>query len=276
MPPRGKGPTMLRDAFFKGLRDQRRSLLIWVAAVAVYVVMMCSLFPSIREGAADMQGYIESMPEAFRRAFMGESTDFGNAVTYLNGELFSLMTPLFVMIFGIALAAAQIAGEEENGTLSLLLAFPVSRARLLFQKYGVLVAGTVVLCGAHLVTMLLANAAIGLDVAVSDLVGAHASLFLLALAVATVAFAVGAATGRRGLTIAVGAGLGIVSYLLNVVAQLVESLGWLKKLSVFYYYGGAEPLRLGFRPAYAAVLLAVAAGALLVAWLAFERRDVRV
>ena len=62
-------------------------------------------------------------------------------MTYLNGELFSFMTPLFVMIFAIGLAAAQIAGEEENGTLSLLLAYPVSRDRLLAQKYGVLVDG---------------------------------------------------------------------------------------------------------------------------------------
>jgi ABC-2 type transport system permease protein len=258
---------MLRDAYFKGLRDQRRSLLIWIASVVGYVVMMCSLFPSIRESSADMQDYIESMPEAFREAFMGESTDFGNAVTYLNGELFSFMTPLFVMIFAIALAAAQIAGEEENGTFSLLLAYPVSRTRLLAQKYGVLVTGAFALC---------ADAAIGLDLPMDDLIGAHVSLLLLGLAVGTVAFAIGAATGRRGLTIAVGSAAGIVAYLINIVAKLVADLAWLEKLSLFYYYGGAEPLRLGFRPAYAAVLLAVIVGAALVAWLTFERRDVRV
>jgi ABC-2 type transport system permease protein len=267
---------MLRDAFFKGLRDQRRSLLIWMASVAGYVLMMCSLFPNIRKSAADMQDYIESMPEAFRKAFMGESTDFGNAVTYLNGELFSFMTPLFVMIFAIGLAAAQIAGEEENGTLSLLLAYPLSRTRLLAQKYAVLVTGTAVLCGVHLATMLIANAAIGLDMPAGDLIGAHVSLLLLGLAVATVAFATGAAAGKRGLTIAVGAAFGIVAYLLNIVAQLVEGLFWMRRLSLFYYYGGAEPLRLGLRPAYAAVLLAVSVAAAVVAWLSFARRDVHV
>jgi len=267
---------MLRDAFFKGLRDQRRALLIWAGSVVAYVLMMCSLFPSIRKSAGDMQDYIESMPEAFRKAFMGQSTDFGNAVTYLNGELFSFMTPLFVVIFGIAVAGAQIAGEEENGTLSLLLAYPVSRSRLLLQKYAVLVTGTVVLCGAHLAAMLVADVSIGLDMPTGDVVGAHVMLLLLALAVATVAFAVGAATGKRGLTIAVGAAVGTVAYLLNIVAQLVESLLWLQKLSLFYYYGGAEPLRLGLRPAYAAVLLLVIVTAGVAAWLTFERRDVHV
>lgn len=267
---------MLRDAFFKGLRDQRRALLIWAAAVAGYVVMMCSLFPSIRKSAADMRDYIESMPEAFRKAFMGQSADLGDAVTYLDAELFSFMTPLFVVIFGIALAAAQIAGEEENGTLSLLLAHPVSRTRLLLQKYAVLVTGAAVLCGAHLAAMLLADASIDLDMPTGDVVGAHVMLLLLALAVATVAFAVGAATGRRGLTIAVGAAVGIVAYLLNIVAQLVVSLSWLRRLSLFYYYGGAEPLRLGLQPAYAAVLILVILAAGVAAWQAFERRDVHV
>ena len=152
----------------------------------------------------------------------------------------------------------------------------MSRTRLLFQKLAVLVTGTVVLCGAHLVAMLVANVTIGLDLPTGDLIGAHVMLLLLALAVGTVAFAVGAATGKRGLTIGVGAAVGIVAYLLNVVAQLVESMLWLQKLSLFYYYGGAEPLRLGLRPAYAAVLLAVTVAAAVVAWLAFERRDVHV
>lgn len=267
---------MFRDVFFKGLRDQRRSLLIWIASVVAYVLMMSSLFPSIRRSSADMKAYIESMPETFRRAFMGESTDFGSAVTYLNGELFSFMTPLFVMIFAIGLAAAQIAGEEENGTLSLLLAHPVSRTRLLLQKYAVLVTGTAALCGAHLAAMAAGDVAVGMDLPAGGLIGAHVSLLLLGLAVATVTFATGAATGRRGLTIAVGAAVGVVAYLLNIIAAMVESLSWLRRLSLFYYYGGAEPLRVGLRPAYAAVLLAVIVGAAAVAWLRFERRDVHV
>jgi ABC-2 type transport system permease protein len=267
---------MLRDAFFKGLRDQRRSLLIWVACVAGYVIMMSFVFPSVRESAAGMEDYVKNMPEALRRAFMGESTDFASATTYFNSELFAFMSPLFVMIFGIGLAAGQIAGEEENGTLSLLLAYPVSRSRLLLQKLGVLVVGTVVLCGAHLAAMALGDALVGLDLPSGGMLGAHVSLLLLGLAVSTVAFAAGAATGRRGLTVAVGAAVGVVAYLLHVVSPMVESLAWMRKLSLFYYYGGAEPLRLGLRPGYAAVLLAVIVAAAAVAWLTFVRRDVRV
>ena len=102
------------------------------------------------------------------------------------------------------------------------------------------------------------------------------SLGLLVAAVATVAFAAGAATGRRGIAITAGAGLGAVSYLLNVLAPLTERFELLRYVSVFYYYGGTEPLRVGLQAGYVAVLLGVTVAAALVAFVAFERRDVHV
>ena len=267
---------MLRDAFFKGLRDQRRALLFWSLALAAYALSMCFLFPSIRESAVDMQGYIESMPEAFRSAFMGESTDFSRADTFLNAELFSFMSPILLLVFAIGLAAAQVAGEEESGSLSLLLAYPVSRRKLLAQKLGVLLVGIAALTAVHLGALVVGELAVDMGLAAGQLVDGHVNLGLLVAAVAAVAFAAGAATGRRSVAITAGAGLAAVSYLMNVIAPLVERLEPLRYASLFYYYGGAEPLRVGLRPAYLAVLLGVTAAAALVAFVAFERRDVRV
>ena len=267
---------MLRDAFLKGLRDQRRALLFWSLAIAAYALLMAFLFPSIRESAVDMQSSIESMPEALRNAFMGESTDFSQPETFLDAELFSLMTPLLLLVFAIGLAAAQIAGEEEGGSLSLLLAYPVSRTRLLAQKLGVLLTGILVVTGVHLGALALGSAAVDMGLGAGELVGAHVSLGLLVASVAAVAFAVGAGTGRRALAITAGTALAAVAYLLNVLAPLIQRLEPLRYASLFYYYGGAEPMRLGLRPAHAAVLLGVTVVAVIVAFATFARRDVHV
>ncbi len=267
---------MLRDAFFKGLRDQRRALLFWALALGAYALLMCFFFPTVRESAADLKGYIESMPEGFRQAFMGDATDFSSPATFLNAELFSLMSPLLLLVFGIGLAAAQIAGEEENGSLSLLLAYPVSRRRLLAQKLGVLFTGIALLAGVHLGALAAGSVAVDMGLGAGQLIEANVSLGLLVASIATVAFAAGAATGRRGIAITAGAGLGAVSYLLNVLAPLTERFEPLRYVSVFYYYGGTEPLRVGLQAGYVAVLLGVTAAAALVAFVAFERRDVRV
>lgn len=267
---------MLRDAFFKGLRDQRRALLFWSLALAAYALLLAFLFPSIRESAVDMEGYIESMPEAVRNAFMGESTDFSQPMTFLDAELFSLMTPLLLLVFAIGLAAAQIAGEEEGGSLSLLLAYPVSRTRLVAQKLGVLFTGIAVVTAVHLGALTLGSLATDMELTAAQLIEAHVNLGLLVAAVATVAFAAGAATGRRALAVTAGAGLAAVAYLLNVLAPLIERLEPLRYASLFYYYGGAEPMRLGVRPAHAMALLGVTAVAVVVAFVTFKRRDVSV
>ena len=61
----GRGrTTMLRDPFFKGLRDQLRPLAMWSAGVAFYVALLISIYPSIRKSAGAIQEYVKNMPEA--------------------------------------------------------------------------------------------------------------------------------------------------------------------------------------------------------------------
>ena len=108
------------------------------------------------------------------------------------------------------------------------------------------------------------------------LLGAHVALFLLALSLGTLSLTVGAATGRHGAAVGVSTIVAAAAYLVNALAPLSHTLKPLQKLSLFYYYGGAQPLSIGVRPVYAGLLLAVTAVLAAVAFLAFERRDVRV
>lgn len=57
---------------------------------------------------------------------------------------------------------------------------------------------------------------------------------------------------------------------------MVEGLTPYLKLSPFYYYISAEPLRNGLDLGHAAVLIGITAVLLAVALLAFERRDLAV
>ena len=66
------------------------------------------------------------------------------------------------------------------------------------------------------------------------------------------------------------------SYLLKALAPLNETVAPLQKASLFYYYGGTQPLRSGVDAGSAAVLLAVTAAAFAVAVVTFARRDIHV
>jgi ABC-2 type transport system permease protein len=85
----------------------------------------------------------------------------------------------------------------------------------------------------------------------------------------------GAGTGRRGLAGGVAAGVGLLGWLINGFAPLVDALDWLKYLSPFYYYAGHDPLTQGIDTVDLVVLAAIAAALTAVAAVGFERRDLR-
>jgi ABC-2 type transport system permease protein len=57
---------------------------------------------------------------------------------------------------------------------------------------------------------------------------------------------------------------------------VVEVLEPYRRLSPFYYFIGADPLKNGLNPGHAAVLIGLTVVFLVVALFAFERRDLAV
>jgi ABC-2 type transport system permease protein len=266
---------MLRDPFRKGLRDQLRPLLMWAAGVAFYVALLISIYPSIRRSAGAINEYVQNMPEAVRAAFMG-SSDFTSPVGYVNVELLSWLAPIVLIAFAVAVAARSLAGEEESGTLSLVLTNAVGRRRLVLQKYAAMVVVVVALGGVFWLSLTVATAIAGTPVGAGELAEAFLRLTLLGLAIGSVTFAVGGGTGRRQYGIAAGAGVGVLMYLLNTLAVMNESIRPFRYLSLFHYAGGAAPLGKALDAGGLVVLVATSAVMLVAALVLFERRDVRV
>jgi len=267
---------VLRDAFFKGVRDLRRSFLYWAVGIAFMIILFCLFYPTVRDSAASVQKLIDSLPAAFKNVFIGQGVSFTSPKGYIDGRILSFMSPLLFLVFAVGLGARQIAGEEEAGTLSLLLSYPMSRRRLLAQKAAVLVVAIAALTVAHFGALVIGVTLEHMNPGYGALLGANVDLFLLALSLGTLSLTVGAATGRHGAAVGVSTIVAAAAYLVNALAPLSHTLKPLQKLSLFYYYGGAQPLSIGVRPVYAGLLLAVTAVLAAVAFLAFERRDVRV
>jgi ABC-2 type transport system permease protein len=256
--------------FRKTLADQRRALTGWALGMAALVLLYASFYPSIK-GNASLNQYFDSLPDTVRN--MIGCIDFSSPTCYLQSEIFSIMGPLLLMILAIGAGARGIAGEEERGTLDLLLANPIPRRRLLLEKFWAMVVAT----GGVGVVMWLAVALFGplfgLRINLANLGEAVLSAVLLAIGFGAGALAMGAWQGKRGLAIAVVASVGVVTYLFNVLAPSVDALRSMQKLSPFYYYIGNDPLRNGLDPIHALVLVVLTAVLLGLALLAFERRD---
>ena len=215
---------MLRNVALKSLRDIRRGFLWWSLGLIGFVSLIVSVYPTVHSNPS-LNKLAQDYPEALQ-AFIafGGAVDYSSAAGYLGIELFSLMVPLLLLVAAIGTGAGAIAGEEERGTLELLLANPVSRTRVVLEKA---VALGLELAGLGLVLWLalwVGAVATGMDISVGHLAAATLSAVLLALAYGAIAILLGAATGRRALAIGVTAAAGVAAYLVNGLAPLVHAL----------------------------------------------------
>ena len=264
----------MRSVFVKSMRDLRRSLLWWSIGLVGMVAMMTAVYPSIRDNP-ELNRLVEEYPEALK-AFIafGGSIDYASGAGYLGIELFSFMVPLLFVIAAVASGAAAIAGEEERGTLDLLLSQPVTRravgAAKILSAAAEIVALTIVLWLALWAGVLVFD----MGVPASNLLAASLTAGALGLTFGAIAFLLGAATGRRALSIGTTAALAVAAYLVNALAALVSGLGQLQKASPFYHYGIGDPLREGISVGHFATLVAIAIVSAAAGIVLFERRDV--
>ena len=135
---------MLNNVYLKTLRDMRRSMFWWVAGMFVFTLWFVTIFPSIQESNVDFQAYIDSFPESFRAMFGIDQVDFTTLEGYLSMELFSMFYPVLVLAFAVSYGAGLLGGEEESGTLELLLATPTPRWHVMLSKFAALVTFTVI------------------------------------------------------------------------------------------------------------------------------------
>lgn len=264
---------MLRDVTLKTLFDQRRSLTAWLVSVVLLVGMYAAIWPSVRDQPS-MKDFLDQMPDTFRALFAAAGADMSTPTGYVQVELLSFMAPLVVLLYAVVAGAGAVAGEEDRHTLDLLLANPISRSRIVWQKLAAMALGVTLLVTTTGLALLLEGAPAGLRLPAGRVAAAMLHLGLLGLVFGSLALAVGAATGHAALSRALPVVVAVVAYVVNGLGGVVSWLAPVQKISPFYQYLGHDPLRTGV--SWPAVVVAVGTVLALaaVAHVAFDRRDV--
>ncbi|MVU78381.1 ABC transporter permease subunit [Nocardia sp. ET3-3] len=262
---------MFATVYRKCLRDQRRGLLGWSIGIVALVLLESALWPSI-SNISGLKQLLESYPESLRKLFAID--EFTSGTGFLNTELYSMMLPILFLVFAISRGARAIAGEEESGTLEVLLITRVTPVRLLLEQSAVLITGLTVLGTVLFATVVACSAVFGMHVGLGAAATGSVAMIALAAPFGGLALAVGAATGRRLVALATASVAAVGAYVLYAASKIVESVRPWGPWSPFQQALADGPMGAGLRLGY--LWLGMVAAAFVVAALAvFDRRDIR-
>jgi ABC-2 type transport system permease protein len=250
-----------------------RMLVLWMGLVTVLYAGGITLFyPTILKNAAEFEKLLQIYPKELMATF-GIEGSLGDQGTFFNSYVFQFLWPLVAAIAAILLAT-RVAADADRGFLDLPLATPLPRLRYLAAS----IAGQVIAIAAISATMI--GSILVVDLVIEPnletgrliLSGVHALAFGLAIAgVTTFLAVVFLDRGRAG---GLMAGILIVMYLLNVIAQLSPDLATLARLSAFHYFNVKQLVDAGTYPLGDSLLyLAFGVVGWLLALAAFRRRD---
>jgi beta-exotoxin I transport system permease protein len=265
---------MHADVLRRELADHRRAVLAWGIGASLLSAMYILFYPTIRSSGSGVQQLLDSMPKAFRDAFIGAGVDYLSPAGYLGTELFSILVPTLLLVMGVLAGSRALAAEERDGTIDLLLSTPIRRRRLAVEKAAGALLPLFAIAAVIWLTVAVLGPSQGLTVSLGGLGVALLAVALLATGFGMLALLVASATGSPGLGGGIAAAVAVTMYVLNVFGSLVPGLaGFANAVSPFHWIGGAGVLANGVTW-WAMLLLVICPIALgVLSVLVYERRD---
>jgi ABC-2 type transport system permease protein len=260
--------------FWHELMNNRGKVLGWGLTLALLAGYLVSFYTTIADQQAELQKLIESYPPALM-AFFGGTFDLFTPAGFLHIEFFSYM-PIVLGIFALLAGSGLFAGDEEKGTLNLILSYPISRTRLFWGRLLAMVGVTLIILGVIWVGF-------GIGVSMTpeigfgwgDLLLPMLSMLSVLLLFETLSVALSMVLPSRGLAAMVSGVLLVASFFITSLAQIDPDLEVLADISPLTYYQGSRALE-GFNGTWFAALMIASLVFALLAWWRMERKDIRV
>lgn len=267
----------MKDVIIWELRRRRFTILWWTIGSIVLVTVILMVFPSIRDQAAQLDKVISKLPESVRglKAGGGATVDLDDPVSFLNSQIFYATLPILWIILAITRGGAILGRDEQNHTLELLLARPISRTRLLAAKALSLVTEFGIVSLATLATIVLLAPAFDMHVSTGKLALATLYTAAFSLSFGYIAFVMQATnrfTKRAATTTAVLFSFG--GYVLASLSAMATWLEWPVKFLPYHYFRPLDVFE-GHWPHGALIYMAIVfiAGTAM-AVIGFRRRDI--
>ena len=227
---------MLRTVWSKTLWELRGGILEWGIGLAVLIFLHFPYYASLslRTRRATLQ-YAQN----FR--FLGEPVALLSPGGYATWHTLGLI-PVILGIWTILVGSRLVRGEEERGSLNVVLATPLLRVSILAQKILALFTAILVISLLFALGVVIGEASAGIHVDIAGALLAGLNIGFTAFLFGMLALLLSQLLLHRASAAGIASALMVFSYLLNSLGRVVEHGEWIQRLSPLYYYDASKPL----------------------------------
>jgi ABC-2 type transport system permease protein len=262
---------VFRSIYLKSLRDYRVPILGWGLGLGALMATVLVAVPTVFATPA-AKAAVVSLGASY--AWIAEPIKIDTAGGYATWKYG--ITILVVVIWPLLAGTGMLRGDEERGSLDVLLSAPRGRVRVALEKLAAL--WTALLIFGVIVGLLTyaGGAKLNGEVTLGATLGFGINLALICAVFGSAGFLVSQFTQERRTASGLTAALLLVAIVVDMVHRVVANTEWLSRLSPVYYYNLSKPLVPGYgvnlgAMVFLAALTGVFAGA--GVWF-FARRDV--
>ncbi len=264
-------PVWFRSIFLKTLRDYRVAILGWGVGMGLVILSpMASVSTLINTPQA--RAALSTLAAQFTwNADPVAADTVGGYATFKIGIFIFL-----IALWPLLAASRTLRGEEDRGSIDVLLSAPRSRLTIALQKVAAIWTALLFIGLITGVMAYLGGRAFKADFSFVDALLFGLNLSLICAVFGGVALLISQFTHERGPAAGATGGLLVVFIVVDMVHRVIPNTDWVSRLSPIYYYNLSKPLIPSYGTSAGGMLVMLALAVVLSAagiWL-FVRRDV--
>ena len=246
---------------------------MWSLSIIATALLTMAFYPALSQTGIGQ--IVNSVPSSLQ-SLIGSAQSFKTIPGYIDQQIYGPNMLILIIAFAVILFISLSVTDEDRGTLQTLLTMPISRQRVYIDKLlaGLTILGIACLCIA--IGTFLGLAMIHDHASAPRLLESTFVCWLLSACYGVIAFSIGTAIGKRGITIALASIYAFGSFIISSLAPAVKALHTIDKFSLLHYYNTKPVMEHGIYWGSDIVFIIVSLALIIVSIVIFQRRDINM
>ncbi|MGN1398954.1 MAG: ABC transporter permease subunit [Erysipelotrichaceae bacterium] len=258
--------------FKSQIRQDIIAFVVWTLSIISLIVLCIFLYPSMTS-QMDMVGEMFSSMGSFSAAFGMDKLNFGSMIGFYSVECGNILG-LGGCFYSCLYSINMLSKEEKEKTAEFLLTHPVKRSSVYLQKLLAIFVEITLMNLLVYACSLISIKMIGESISMKSFNLIHLAYYLMQLELMGLCLGISATNNKNNG--GVGLGIGLLMYILNVVANVSDKLKAVKHISPFGYCEASEIIAEGCLDGVKLLIaLAIAVISLVGGYLVYRQKDIK-